>query len=305
MTLPAEVLAMAARGPDWQAWVEGLPALRDDLVARWALVPDGEPMHGQASLVLPVRDADGQPAVLKLACPDPDVEHEHLALRDWNGRGACRLLRADPRRRGLLLERIGPEDLSQRWDEEACEVVAGLYAALHVPAAPQLRLLSEAAARWADELSALPRSAPLPRRLVEQAASLARDLAADDATDGTTVHGDLHYDNVLAAEREPWLVIDPQPRSGDPHYEPAPMLWNRLEELSWPGSLGVRDGVRRRLFLLVDGAGLDEARARAWVVVRMLVNALWELQDHPVGGDSAPDRTWLTTCVTVAKAVQD
>lgn len=293
---------MSRRGPARQAWVDGLPALRDDLLGRWTLTPDGEPTHGRASLVLPVRDADGQPAVLKLACPAPDVEHEHLALRDWNGRGACRLLRADPRRHALLLERLGPEDLSERWDEEACEVVAGLYAALHVPAAPQLRRLGEAASRWADELGALPRSAPLPRRLVEQAAALARDLAADPATDGTTVHGDLHYGNVLAGEREPWHAIDPQPRSGDPHYEPAPMLWNRLEELSWPGGLGVRDGVRRRFFLLVDGAGLDEDRARAWVVVRVLVNALRELQ-APAG--SAPDRTWLTTCVTVAKAVQD
>ena len=33
---------------------------------------------------------------------------------------------------------------------------------------------------------------------------------------GTLVHGDLHYANVLAADREPWLVIDPQPLSGDP-----------------------------------------------------------------------------------------
>jgi len=288
-----------------QAWLDGLPALRDDLLGRWTLTPDGEPRRRRASHVLPVLDADGQPAVLKLARPDPDAEHEHLALRDWGGRGAVRLLRADPRRGALLLERLGDEDLTERWDEEACEVVAGLYAALHVPAAPQLRLLSGSAARWADELAALPRGAPLPRRLVEQAASLARDLAADPATDGTTVHGDLHYETVLAGRREPWLVIDPQPRSGDPHFEPAPMLWNRLDELSWPGSLGVRDGVRRRFFLLVDTAGLDEARARSWVVVRMLVNALRELQEHPADGGDPPDRTWLTTCVTVAKAVQD
>lgn len=297
LRLPPAVLAMAAYGEEWATWVDRLPRLAAELLAEWELHRDGEPRHGRTSLVLPVRDAGGAPAMLKLACPDPDVEQEHLALRDWGGRSACRLLAADPRRRALLLERLHPEDLTGLWDLEACEVVAGLYSTLHVAAGPQLRRLSEAAARWADELAALPRDAPLPRRLVEQASSLARGLAEDPATDGTLVHGDLHYENVLAADRAPWLVIDPQPRSGDPHYEPAPMLWNRLDELAGD----VRRGVRARFHALVDHAGLDEDRARDWVVVRMLVNALWELQDHP----AAPDREWLTTCVTVAKAVQD
>jgi streptomycin 6-kinase len=55
-----------------------------------------------------------------------------------------------------------------------------------------------------------------------------RDLLADPATTGTLVHGDLHYANVLAGDREAWLTIDPKPVSGDPHFEPAPMLWNRF-----------------------------------------------------------------------------
>ena len=96
----------------------------------------------------------------------------------------------------------------------------------------------------------------------------------DAATTGTLIHGDLHYENVMAADREPWLAIDPKPMSGDPHYELAPMLWNRFEELSAPGSaLSVRDGVRQRFHTLVDHAELDEHRARDWVVVRMLNNA--------------------------------
>ena len=110
-------------------------------------------------------------------------------------------------------------------------MVAGLYGRLHVPALPQLRPLTSYVARWAGELAALPRTAPLPRRLVEQAVALARDFVADPASTGTMIHGDLHYENVMAADREPWLAIDPKPMSGDPHYEPAPMLWNRFEEL--------------------------------------------------------------------------
>ena len=135
----------------------------------------------------------------------------------------------------------------------------------------------------------------MPRRLVEQAVSLGQAFGQDPATDGRLIHTDLHYENVLAAEREPWLVIDPKPMSGDPHYELAPLLWNRWDELAGD----VRGGVRRRFHAVVDAAGLDEDRARDWVVVRMLMNVLWELEA------AAPDPDWVTTCITVAKSVQD
>jgi streptomycin 6-kinase len=36
-------------------------------------------------------------------------------------------------------------------------------------------------------------------------------------------------------------------------------------------------------------------------VVRMLQNVLWELEARP----GAPDDEWLTTCLAIAKAVQD
>lgn len=294
--LPEAVRAMGTRGPRWQSWVDGLPRLIRDQLDEWELRADGPAFHGYCSIVLPVRTHERRPAVLKAAFPDDESEHEHLALRRWAGSGAVRLMRADPHRRMMLLERLQQPNLNELWDIEACEIVAGLYGQLHVPALPQLRSLAECTARWTADLTGLPRSAPVPRRLVEQAITLGQDLAGDPATTGTLIHGDLHYENVLAADREPWLVIDPKPMNGDPHYEVAPMLWNRWEELAGY----VRDGVRRRLSALVDAAGLDADRARAWVIVRMLQNAMWELTEA-----AEPDATWLTTCVAIAKAVQD
>ncbi|MGY2702822.1 aminoglycoside phosphotransferase family protein [Nocardioides sp. HB32] len=257
----------------------------------WQLTPDGEPRSGSCALVLPVRTSSGRPAVLKVSTPHWEAELEHLALQHWHGDGAVQLLRADPRRFALLLERLHPEDLTDVWDLEACEIVAGFYERLHVPAGPQFVTLSSCVRRWIDELGGLPRDAAVPRRLVEQAVSLGRDLAADEGTDGRLVHTDLHYENVLAADREPWLVIDPKPLSGDPHYEVAPLLWNRWDELEGD----VRRGVRARFHATVDAAGLDEDRARDWVVFRMVVNAM----------EDPDDADWVTRCVTVAKSVQD
>jgi len=297
--LPPGVLAFAERGPDWAAYVERLPRLFREVTEEWELEVDGEPTHGYVSLVVPVRRQD-VPAVLKLSFPDVEGRHEGLALQRLGGDGAVRLLSADPHRSVLLLERLHRTDLDSLPVLAACEVVAGLYPRIHVPALPQLLPVTAYLDRWTPQLRSLPRDAPIPRRLVEQTLSLVTDLI-DDAGEsaGVMVHGDLHYQNVLAADREPWLVIDPKPMAGDRHYEPAPMLWNRWDEAVATGNL--RFALRRRFHTLVDAAGLDEELARSWVIVRMVYNMVWELEDQP----DHPDHDWLTTCIAICKAVQD
>ena len=303
--LPVGLLSQAALGPRWVEWLEALPRTVAGLVEEWELSFDGDPCHGFCSLVVPVRTTGGRPAVLKVALPDDENEHEHLALQTWQGNGAVQLLRADPRRYAMLLERLHGEDLSMLWDIEAGEIVAGFYQRLHVPALPQLRTLTSYVERWTCGLAALPKDAPVPHRLVAQAVSLAGSFLTDEASTGRMIHADLHYENVLAADREPWVVIDPKPVSGDPHYEIAPLLWNRWDEAVASGK--VRDAVRQRFHAVVDAAGLDEDRARDWVVVRALHNAYWCLDDaRSLGrGLTREDREWITRMVTIAKAVQD
>ena len=148
-----------------------------------------------------MRTRDGASAVLKMG----QSEHEHLLLRRWNGDGAVRLLRADPHRGALLLERLRPESLERLSDVDACDVVAGLYGRLHVPAMPQLPTLTSVLEQWEATFAALPRNAAIPHRLVEQATTLCRELAT--GPNDSVLHGNLHYDNVLAAQREPWLAV--------------------------------------------------------------------------------------------------
>ena len=299
IVLPGTLLAYAERGPDWAAWIDRLPRLLRELLEEWSLTPDGAATHGNTAVVVPVRTTGGRPAVLKVGWPHWEAEHEALALQHWHGRGAVQLLRADPHRWALLLERLDAEDLTQQWDLDACGIVAGLYRRLHVPAPPQLRRLSDQATRWVEELGELPRDAPLPRRMVEHARALAKDFASDEGCDGTLIHTDLHFTNVLASpgagEGGGWRAIDPKPLSGDPHYEIAPMLWNRFDEYAGRE----RDAIRDRFFALVDGAELDEDRARDWVIVRMLVNIKDELTRN-----AAPDRAWTSMMLTITKAVQ-
>ncbi|MBS2938661.1 aminoglycoside resistance protein [Nocardioides sp. J2M5] len=308
VTIPDDLLDQRALGEDWGAWLDRLPRLAADLLHEWHLAPTGPSRHGYCSLVVPVTDADGVPGGLKVTFDgDDESRHEGLALQRWGGDGAVRLRRADPRRRALLLDWLPGPDLADAWDVEACEVVGGLYGRLHVPALPQLASVASYVERWLRELDDLGRDIPVPRRYVEQALSLGRDLLAD-APDPVVVHGDLHYANVLADDAGEWLAIDPKPMAGDPHYEPAPMLWNRMDELTGPLAVGsLRDGLRRRFHALVDAGGLDEERARDWVVVRMVVNAGWTVQDARAAGRAldADEQDWITRCIAITKAVQD
>ncbi len=302
--VPPELDEQRGLGPQWAAWLDRLPATTQGVLDDWGLTAGAETWHGFCSIVLPVTTADGTPAALKVGLPDDESEHEHLALRHWHGRGAVRLLRADPARRAMLLERLDRVDLTDQWDLEACEIVAGLYPRLHVPPLPQLRSQASYVERWADALRRDAASVPVPRRLVEQALGLAAELTAEPAT--AVLHGDLHYANVLRGERdgEPaWLAIDPKPTNGDPHYELEPMLRDRYDEYAG----AVREGIRRRFHTLVDAAGFDEDRARAWVVVRSVLNAHWAHEDAVRAGRSldADERDHVTACISVAKAVQD
>lgn len=307
-TIPDALLAQRGLGEDWGRWLDRLPRLAADLLEEWHLTPSGESLHGYCSLVVPVTDADGVAGGLKVTFDgDEESLHEGLALQRWGGEGAVRLRRADPRRRALLLDWLPGPDLGDAWDVEACEVVGGLYRRLHVPALPQLASVASYVERWLHDLDALGRDLPVPPRYVEQALSLGRDLLAD-APEPVVVHGDLHYANVMADAAGEWRAIDPKPMAGDPHFEPAPMLWNRMDELTGPLAVGsLRDGLRQRFHALVDAGGLDEARARDWVVVRMVLNASWTVLDARRAGRGldADEQDWITRCVAITKAVQD
>lgn len=263
-----------------RAWADALPALADDLLDHWALRPDGPPAHGMGSLVLPVRRADGTPAVLKLQPVTEDNAGAPLGLRTWAGAGVVRLLDHDPGSGAQLLERLdATRPLSSvSDDEEATRILAGLLARLvAVPAPPGLRRLGDIAAAMLDQA---PRAVPAlrdpdERRLVATCAAAVAELVGEAGD--RLLHWDLHADNVLAGQREPWLAIDPEPLAGDPGFDLWPALDDRWSAVVASGD--VRRAVLRRFDLLTEVLDLDRQRAVGWTLGRVLQNALWDVAD--------------------------
>lgn len=286
VTIPEEFRALiAGRAPEPQVsgddWLLTLPRLVDEHLSTWDLEIDGPAWFGECALVLPVRRRRER-LVLKLTWPHAEAEQEHLALRAWNGRGAVRLVAADPSAFTMLLERLdGDRDLTSVPVLDACEVISGLFRRLDQPALPQLPRLSEQAARWADRLGSPPPS--LPRRLASQARSHIGELVGDGERDTRLVHSDLHYANVLAGQRDPWLAIDPKPMAAEWAYAVAPAVWNRSEEAARARNLRIH--LRLRADVVAEAAGLDEDRVRAWTFVRLVVNAMWAAEHLPASAD--------------------
>ncbi|MGV1009009.1 MAG: aminoglycoside phosphotransferase family protein [Dermatophilaceae bacterium] len=255
-------------------WLRRLPGLLDELLTEWDLAPDGGVRSGWCAVAVPVRSPAG-PAVLKVGWPHSEARTEHLALRRWAGRGAVRLLRADPHRFALLLERLDADrDLDGMPVEPACAVIGGLLRTLRVPAPPQVPRLTAYTDRLVERLASSPQ---VPRRFADQARRLAGELTATERPP-VLLHTDLHYTNVLAGRRAPWLAIDPKPMAGDPAFEVWPALVNRVGELERGASLRV--SLRRRLEVVCDHAGIDADRARAWTIVRESGAALEPTSDH-------------------------
>jgi streptomycin 6-kinase len=260
-----------AEGFEDQDWLARLPALAESCLANWELTVDGAPMHGACALVLPVRRGNGEQAVLKVTWPHEEAEHEALALSIWDGAGSVRLLAHDPDAWALLLERLDPGvTLEGESLPETLAVLAGMIRRLDRPAPPGVRHLRDVAARWVREFPA-ENDGFVPDELVAQAVAYCRELGPKAGNH--LVNEDLHFQNVLRGEREPWLVIDPKPIAGDREFGLCQLLWNRFDE----------ETLQARLAVMVDMAGLDHELARKWTFVRAVDNWLYAGPNHWLG----------------------
>ena len=282
----------AAQGPALRAWLARLPALVDEVLERWELraLPPFRP-GGSSAWVAPVRTADGGERVLKVAWAHEESRDEAAGMRAWQGLGAAQLLRSE--RRGdtaaLLMEHVRPGVPLSRcltWPERD-EVAAAVLRRLRVQvdellgadddpvadstalAPSSFRPLAEMCAWWAD--SAARRHAEavpslLPAGLVEHGLGLFRELPRDCDGEQILLVTDLNPGNILTHDGpERWLMIDPKPYIGDPHYDVLQHMLNDGERLvADPGAFADR---------MADLAGLDRRRTRRWLLARCVQEA--------------------------------
>lgn len=264
----------AAGDPEGRTWIAGLPTLTNTMCRRWGLeVGDGATRTGYHAVVLPVRRGS-EPCVLKLTWPAARIVDESRALATWDGHGAVRMLEADVHTGAMLLEQLNACRTLRDLDViDAATVAGGLLRRLAVPAPPGLRRQRDIARDIGRSLNVRQERLghPVPTDWLDAALSLSRQLESHEGHH-LLVHADLHYGNVLAGEREPWLAIDPKPVAGDPEHAVPELLWTRVDDVDGA------EGIRLLLAVLVDSGALDAEMARGWVIVRCVDYWLWGVE---------------------------
>lgn len=279
------------------AWLARLPELVQEAVTRHGATV--ERVHlpgGRSSLVVLVTQADGTPAVLKLA---PRVAAPHVeaaALRQWDGWGACRLLDAEEpgidgtdRDAGaggvLLLERLHPEVSLRSLPQakallEAADTLRKLW--VQPPQDVDFETVAERTARQADAMAAVAPEQAGP--LVEAALTIRTELLAHPP-ETLLLHGCYRQGKVLAGERTPWLAVGPDPVVGERAYDLARMGLDRIEDLV--GASTSSSSARRRLGRIADSLDVDRERLLGWTVFRAVLGGVTALSvGHRQEGES-------------------
>jgi streptomycin 6-kinase len=277
--LPCGVRANVLRvfGDRGRAWLDALPAVVADLARRWELRLSVRMYGGGThSLVLAATRADGSPALLKVPARDEENRHEAAALHAYAGDGAALLFAADPATGALLMERLEPgTPLMDHPDRDlAIDVACGLLRRLRrpVPAGHPFHPVPALVRRWATTLPAgqARHGDPVPAPVMDRVTAALESLQVAEGPE-LLVNRDAHLLNVLAAEREPWLLIDPKPLVGEPAFDGG---WLLIDVLL----AGVtRENARRLAARIGDGLDVDGDRVRAWALLRAAENTFGEL----------------------------
>jgi len=258
-------------------WLERVPQLLSECAEEWGLRL-GEPYPlGAAGYAVRAEHDGGGPAVLKLIFPHREAEHEADALRVWDGDGAVELIAHDGERWAMLLERCEPGTLLAHSDADtALDVLIALLPRLWKRVDSGFHSLAAEAAVWLDELPVEWERAgrPFERALLDDVVQTLGDLSGSQG-EQVLLHQDLHTDNVLAARREPWLVIDPKPLVGEREFNAAPIVRDYVLGHS-------REHVVHRLDRLTGELGLDRERALGWTLAQTVAWMLdsTQLQKH-------------------------
>ena len=294
--------ASTFHGEKGLAWIDQLPAILAHCEQRWRLsfAPPFAYQSYAYHYIAPALQSDGTAVVVKVHAPTGEFMQEAEALRLFDGHGMVRLLDYDINDKVLLLERLEPgTPLSEiEDDEEATFQAANVMRQLWQPVPPVHSFPS--IIDWGRGFIRLRQyykggTGPFPATLLQEAESLFAELSASMA-EIVLLHGDLHYENILTAERTPWLGIDPKGVIGEPAYETGALLRNRL-----PNLLDAPQAVRvltRRIDQLSEQLNLNRSRVRNWAMAQVVLSMWWTIED---GGSISDDQLMCTELLASMK----
>lgn len=293
---------IAIGGTEGREWIARLPGILAVCEQRRGLTI-GLPFALSFNYVAPAERSDGTPIVIKACLPNGEMKQVE-ALQHFDGHGMVRLLEWDPDDEVMLLEQLRPGTplSAEEDDEKATSIAASVMRQLWkvLPQGHTFPTVSE----WGKGFTRLRKHygggcGPFSAPLLDEAERLFTELN-DSMEELILLHGDLHHENILAAEREPWLAIDPKGVVGEAAYETGALLRNHLHvvlESSNPGRL-----MKRRVDQLSDELDVDRVRVRGWGLAQAVLSVWWNIEDF---GRMENSDIEILACAELLAAIKD
>lgn len=273
-------------GKDGGDWLEQLPALIQAVERRYDLTVKQPVPNLSFNYVVTAVRSDNTELILKLGVPNKELTSEIASLQLCAGRGSVRLLASDAEQGVLVLERLQPGHSLVSFfpenDDEATRIAANVMQQFWRPVPQQNRFPT--VYDWSFGLQQLRQLfdggvGPFPEYLVDEAENLFAELipSMDDAV---VLHGDLHHDNILAATRQPWLIIDPKGVIGEREYEVVALLRNPIPGIYATSEL--QQVLERRIAILQEMLGFNRQRMIGWGVAHCVLSAWWSYESDDI-----------------------
>lgn len=269
-----------AFGEKGRQWLVDLPEIVEEIAADWSLNVGKAFANLSYHYVAECVCADGGLAVLKIGCPAEGLEfiNEVKMLRLFAGEGAVRLLRIGENRCTMLLEKLTPGEhlgnLCLKDDK------AGVETAIDVLRKIIRKPLTENGFHLLDNWIGGFRKAKnteFPAAAVKKARDLFDELSGA-GSQNFLLHGDFHHENILSAEREPFLVIDPKGLIGGTGYDIGVFLNNHRNWLD--GSPDMQAKLEHSVRKFGDAFGIEPEDVRKWAFVQMVLSAWWTFEEN-------------------------
>jgi streptomycin 6-kinase len=270
----------SAYGEAGRNWLTRLPPVIAEIARDWQVSVGEHYTRLSYHFVAPVTCADGTSAVLKIGFPEENQEmlNEVGALKHTGGHGMIKLFRFDPRRRAMLLEKLEPGDNLKTAFEgnEIGAVDVAIDIMQKLWREPSQGNTFPCLETWFNNCFEKAQKTEFPLEYVKKAAEFFEELNQDGRR--VLLHGDLHHENILSAQREPFLAIDPKGITGNFGYEMSTFLINHRW---WMES---DPNIKRKLDAAIDRfAGafkMTPEAIRKWTFSQNVLSAWWTFEEN-------------------------
>lgn len=264
-------------GERGKKWLDNLPAIIFELASYWQLSSinpiDNMTYHYVAKAIF-----QNQPVVLKIGCDKETINDEKKALNYFDGHASIKLIDSNDQYYALLLQQAIPGITLKSLYLNNIEWVMGCYVKtmqkLHDKPIP----LMHSFRHIEDWLKAINQRAidQIPKELLNKAIYLKNKLLSAPSKQ-FVLHGDLHHDNILKHDDD-WLTIDPKGIVGEEEFEIA--AFDFISDSELKSKQNVKDIFAKRCNLIASKSNLDSVRIREWVFVRLILSAIWFIEDN-------------------------